>query len=236
MLAVGYAFPQLRGADYSISDPEYWLRQLEEMAELHAEYSGVSRKGPEEQARFRREMLLRILRGYPLAKRALVEGGMNPEEVEAMAVGQVVLLYAARQFDEFRGEFLKSTALPHWETLPQMREMEARISEGRRRWEEVLPLSEEYFPALTSAETAFARLDRRFALLRVFEALRLYGAEHEGRLPARLDDLSVPVPIDAVTGAAFTYRVEGAVAHVEGPPLPGRPCRYEVRLASEDTR
>ncbi len=237
MLAMRYAFPQLHSADFSFSDPEYWRRQLEEIGQLHAEYSSDYRgKAPEEQARFRREILLRILRGYPLAKRALVEQGMTREEVEAMAVGQVILLHAARQSDEFRDEFLKCISLPHWEAIPHMREMEERLSRGRRRWEEAIPLNESYFPALPAAETAFARLDRRFALLRVFEALRLYGAEHEGRLPERLDDLSVPVPIDAVTGAPFTYRVEGGVAHVEGSPLPGRPCRYEVRLASEDTR
>jgi len=235
MLAFGYAFPMLKSADYTISDPAYWRRQLEAIGELHAEYSDeYSEMGPEEQARFRRKILLRLLRGYPLAKRALVEQGMAPEQVEAMAVGQVVLLHTTRQFDELRDELLKCALLPYWQAEPYLNELEERLRRAHKRWEEPLPLCDRYFPAVHAAKTAFARLDRRIALLRLFEALRLHAASHDGRLPERLDDLAVPVPVDPITGKPFVYRVEGDVAHVNGPPLPGRPCRYEIRLTTEE--
>ncbi|HUT89456.1 MAG TPA: hypothetical protein VMY37_08165 [Thermoguttaceae bacterium] len=237
MLAFGYAFPPLTDADYSISDPEYWRRQLEEIGELHAEYSDeYPGKGPEEQARFRREILVRLLRGYPLAKGALVEQGTAPEEVEAMAVGQVILLHTTRQFDELRDELLECVLLPYWQARPHMEALEERMRRAHGQWEEALPLCDRHFPAVQAAHGAFARLDRQIALLRLIEALRLHGASHDGRLPERLDDVGVPVPIDPITGKPFEYRVEGAVAHVNGPPMPGRPCRYEIRLASEDTR
>jgi hypothetical protein len=233
MLAVGYAFPPLRNADYSVSDPGYWRRQLEKMAELHAEYFVME---PDEEARFRREMVVRLLRGYPLAKRALIEQGMTPEEVEAMAVGQVILLHTARQFDEARDDLLGCVLLPYWQARPHVHELAERMMRAGHRWEEALPLCDEYFPGVEVGSAAFARLDRRIAELRLFEALRLYGASHGGRLPERLEDLGVPIPIDPITGKPFAYRLDGDVAHVDGPPMPGKPCRYEIRLASEGTR
>lgn len=232
MLAMGYAFPALRNADHSISDPEYWRRQLEKMVELHAEYDPL---GPSEQAHFREEMVVRLLRGYPRAKQALIQRGMSPERVEAMAVGQVVLLETSQRFDELRDELLKCVLLPYWQARPYLDEVERSLGQANRRWEEALPLCGKYFPAVQAGRRAFAILDRRIAELRVIEALRLYGASHDGRLPDRLDDLGVPIPIDPITGGPFEYRLDGKVAHVEGPPLPGRPCRYEIRLTSEHT-
>jgi hypothetical protein len=47
----------------------------------------------------------------------------------------------------------------------------------------------------------------------VVEALRLYAAAHEGRLPATLDQITeVPVPLDPVSGRAFDYRLNGDTA------------------------
>ena len=58
-------------------------------------------------------------------------------------------------------------------------------------WEEALPLCEVYFPAVQAGRTAFAGFDRQIAVLRVFEALRLYGASHDGRLPEGVTELIV---------------------------------------------
>jgi hypothetical protein len=80
------------------------------------------------------------------------------------------------------------------------------------------------------------RLEQRVGLLRHVEALRLYAAGHDGRLPERLADLPVPVPDDPFTGKPFAYRVEGAAAHLRGSPPRAEeqnPCfnlRYEVTV------
>jgi hypothetical protein len=89
---------------------------------------------------------------------------------------------------------------------------------------------------MQAAYTAFVRTDRRIAELRLFEALRLYADSHDGRLPQRLDDLEVPVPIDPITGKPFEYRLDGDVARVEGPRLIATSCRYEIRLAPGHAR
>ncbi len=233
MLTLGYAFPPLMNADYSISDPGYWRQKLVEMGKLHAKYFTM---GPDDEARFQREITVRLLRGYPLAKRTLIEEGMTPEEVEAMAVGQVVLLQTKRQFDQLRDELLKCVLLPYWQAMPLLHELNERMRRAARRWEEPLPLCYEYFPAVQAGRTSFVRPDRRIAELRLFEALRLYAAAHDGRLPERLEDTGVPIPIDPITGKPFEYRLEGDVAHVEGPTLVATPCRYEIRLASQQKR
>ena len=65
-------------------------------------------------------------------------------------------------------------------------------------------------PALHKVRRAQGRLEQRIALLRHVEALRLYAAEHDGTLPAKLSDIAVPLPVDPFTGKPFRYEVEGA--------------------------
>ncbi len=71
-----------------------------------------------------------------------------------------------------------------------------------------------------------AGLEQQIALLRHVEALRLFAAEHDGKLPATLSDISVPLPLDPVTGKPFVYTVTGATAHLRG----GRTSRREERI------
>ena len=60
-------------------------------------------------------------------------------------------------------------------------------------------------PGVFKVQEAKARVERRLGLLRHVEALRLYAAEHDGKLPARLADIKVPLPVDPFTGKAFLY-------------------------------
>jgi len=91
-------------------------------------------------------------------------------------------------------------------------------------------------PSSTSVRHAQARLDQRIALLRHVEALRLYAAEHKGTLPAKLTDISVPLPDDPITGKPFRYELKDGAAHVRGSPPSGQEqnphfnIHYEVAL------
>jgi hypothetical protein len=40
-------------------------------------------------------------------------------------------------------------------------------------------------------------------------------------LPETLSEVTVPLPVDPITGQPFHYRVEGATAHLRGSPPPG---------------
>jgi hypothetical protein len=83
---------------------------------------------------------------------------------------------------------------------------------------------------------AQGRLEQRIALLRHVEALRLYAAEHDGKLPEKLSDIEVPLPVDPFTGKPFAYKVEGGTAHVRGSPprgeekIPAYNVHYEITL------
>jgi hypothetical protein len=85
--------------------------------------------------------------------------------------------------------------------------------------------------AIRSARRASVRADREIALLRTLEALRIYGASHNGELPQQLGDITeVPIPDDPVTGEPFGYRREAEKAVLEGPVLSQGPVNYEVTM------
>jgi len=69
----------------------------------------------------------------------------------------------------------------------------------------------------------------------LLEALRWYGAEHEGELPATLADLRpISVPVDPATGRPFEYQLDGDRALISSPDVSGtgrQSFRYEVRFA-----
>jgi len=70
------------------------------------------------------------------------------------------------------------------------------------------------------------RLDRRVAAVRVVEAIRLYAASHDGKLPEELSQITeVPLPEDPATGKPFEYRRDGAASVLSLPEagLRGRP-------------
>ncbi|HEX5269924.1 MAG TPA: hypothetical protein VFW33_05535, partial [Gemmataceae bacterium] len=83
---------------------------------------------------------------------------------------------------------------------------------------------------------AAARLDRRIAALRCVEALRLYAAAHDGKLPVALADVKeVPIPDDPMTGKPFAYKVDGDTATITAGPPPGDPTPAQNTLIYELT-
>jgi hypothetical protein len=97
-------------------------------------------------------------------------------------------------------------------------------------------LFELFLPALNRVRRAQGRLEQRIALLRHVEALRMYAAEHDGKWPEKLTDVSVPLSDDPFTGKPFRYHVDGPTAHVRGTPPPGDEnspgfnVRYELTI------
>jgi hypothetical protein len=90
-------------------------------------------------------------------------------------------------------------------------------------------------PAMEKVRRAQGRLEQRVALLRHVEALRLYAAEHEGKLPAHLADVAVPLPDNPFTGKPFAYTVDGATAHLRGSGPPGEEQNPAYNLHYEIT-
>jgi hypothetical protein len=222
------AFPQLTDSDHSIVDPAYWRRQLEEISEVYLDYLC---SGDDERVKFKQELAMRLVRGYPVAKQALTERGWAQSEVEAMPAAQVILLLSAAIYAEYRDDVLTSMTLPYWEARPYLDRFEERLVRDRNAWESPLPLHEA-LPTMQPARAAFMRQDRQIALLRLLEALRLHGAKGDG-LPEKLNAIEVPLPLDPMTGKSFEYQLRDDVALISGPPsFPRLPFQYEVRLAT----
>jgi len=90
-------------------------------------------------------------------------------------------------------------------------------------------------PGHDRARLVARKLDRHVAALQVIEALRLYAAAHEGKLPNRLSDFTTfDIPDDPVTETPFVYSGSDKHAVLEAPaPKGGREkdaMRYEISV------
>ena len=139
---------------------------------------------------------------------------------------QVILLDEKRDYEIQRDERMKLLALPLWQ-IDSLAGGEERERDGDGLFADLLP-------HIIKLRRAQGQLEQQIALLRHVEALRLYAAEHDGKLPAKLSDISVPLPVDPVTGKPFVYTVEGATAHLRGEFASGRGER--ARDATSITR
>jgi hypothetical protein len=161
------------------------------------------------------------------ARRRLVEYGIPEERLLRFRGEQVLLLDEKREYEVRRDEITKFTNLPAW----QAEELIAKVKLPEDRG-----LLSPLVPILTKVRQAQARLEQRLALLRHVEALRMYAAEHDGKLPEKLEQVSVPLPVDPFSGKPFTYKVEGNTAHLRGTPPPGESknpalnVRYEMTI------
>ena len=171
------------------------------------------------------EMLLRIAARHDAAKKVLIEEGRPKELVDAMPHVQVALYVALRQYNQWFDELLKYQSLPYCEAQPLMDRVEAKLKQVDERAGPAVPLATLLLPAVKKVFAARTRIDRRVAALRCVEAVRLYAAAHDGKLPASLDDIKdVPVPDDPVTGKPFGYRLVGDRAFFSSTPFPGYPA------------
>ena len=226
MNSVYLTFPELRDLDDATRSPEHWRESLLRVWQKLAKLSN----GPGDMVRPELLTMLTI-KGYPVAKQALIQQGRSPEEVEAMPVSQVVLLYTRQIYEELRDDIFKWFYVPYWEAREGKDRAEDRVQRVAREHREIVPLATMLLPAVGAFQQAVARCDREIAVLRTIEALRIYAAAHDGRLPEKLSDLTVPVPVDPLTGKPFVYQLRDDAAVITGPPLPGILLHLEIKVA-----
>ncbi len=59
-------------------------------------------------------------------------------------------------------------------------------------------------------------MDRDLAILRCVEAIRMYAANHKGKLPESFNDITkVPVPLNPITNKPFEYILENDKAIIQ---------------------
>jgi hypothetical protein len=147
------------------------------------------------------------------ARRRLVEHGLPEERLLRFPAEQVILLDEKREYEVRRDDIMKNMALPVWQV--QAFGIQTKLVGPPSLF------SDAFIPGVYGVRLKQVKLDQRIALLRHVEALRLYAAEHDGSLPARLSDVSVPLPDDPFTGKPFRYEVSKNTAHLRGSPPAG---------------
>jgi hypothetical protein len=148
------------------------------------------------------------------ARRRLLEFGLPEERLLRFPAEQVVLLDQKRDVEIRFDDLMKTYAMPIWE-------LDLRDDPNKPKNPATL-FADTLVPALKNVRTAQGRVDQRIVLLRLIEALRLYAAGHDGKVPAKLADIGVPLPVDPITGKPVRYDVIGETAHLRGTPPPGR--------------
>jgi hypothetical protein len=159
------------------------------------------------------------------ARKRLVEAlaPADPTKLESLPPLQIVLLDEKLTLEVRLDEQMKALALPYWQARTVFENLPPVPKDKET------PFTMMLLAAFAKVKMAQARLDQRIGLLRCVEALRMYAAEHDGKLPAKLDDIRLPLPVDPATGKSFTYKVDGKTAHLHGEPL-GMQVRYEVTI------
>ncbi len=228
-LGLYVALPELRDLETKRLTPEQQQKLLPALGggiELMI-YSGSK---PNENHRLSGTLL--VLRSYPEAKKALIAEGRKAEEVEALPALQVVLIHSLRQYQRLQDDVFKCHGLPYWEAQPRLAEADKRLRQARLRLE-AMPFLE-LLPAIQNVLRASVRMDRRIAVLRCVEAIRMHAAAHDGKLPATLTAITeAPIPLDPATGKAFVYRVSGDQATLFAPPPQGEQANPSNAMSYE---
>jgi len=161
------------------------------------------------------------------ARKRLAESGLAEEKLKQLPAQQIILLDEKLEYEIQRDEVMKMMGLPYWEAEKRLAGSEKELTR-----EHLFP----WWPAIFKVRQRAAQLDQRLALLRCVEALRAYAADNDGKLPAKLADVKLPLPVDPVTGKPFVYAVDGNTATLTGTPPAGREkeaaynLRYEVTI------
>ncbi len=216
-------FPQLR----ELQKSTLTRRQAEGMIEgLFRKISGSPSPQDLKQKSWvvQRKLFLAFLAAqvYPEGRQALLDKGRPAQEVDAMPIAQVALIYLLDEVDRVRDDIVKWLALPSGQALAGL----MQVAEEVRQVRPSNLIVGYFFPSFPSIFAARVRIEQNIAALRGAEALRLYASAHEGRPPAKWSDITaVPRPINPATGEGFDafYEVKDGRALLNVPPVAGQP-------------
>lgn len=184
----------------------------------------IQKQLPEDYATYKKQYLetLRLTLRKTLPKSKGTVSAMSGDEVMARGI--------VNQYRVMRDAYFKVSYLPYIDSIKRYSESEAAIREGKNGPGALFAILQ---AATTVAHSAEIRLERRIAMLRTIEAIRVYAAAHDGKLPESLDAITeVPIPLDPATGKPFPFTREGDVAVVTTPEA-GLPSPWPIFRITE---
>jgi hypothetical protein len=233
-------FPMLEEADRPRT-PEQWQEDLQEAWQslrYMGDYTRMGDAGDDGQPSLAEgaAALGFAMSRYPIAKSLLIESGRDPEEVDALPVGQAMLLAEKIAYRRIYDEMLKTYYLPLHVRVERGAEFQDRLDSLMK--DEPIPIAQLLLPAIGAVSQAQIRLAYRIRGIHAIEAIRDFAAE-EGRLPRRLQEVRrLPMPVDPNTLENFGYETTGQTATlrviVPGGPQRGSSKIYELNLRPEE--
>ncbi len=162
-------------------------------------------------------------------RQELIAAGRKADAVNKFPPLQVAMAHNLLRYDILLDEFYRHMHLPHAEAMKLAAEAEAKLKDDADA-----VLARQLLPSITKVRSALTRVQQRVAYLRVVEAVRLYAHDNGGKLPEKLADIKLPLPLDPVTGKEFSYSVKDGVATLTGGnPNPDQAATnrvYELRV------
>jgi hypothetical protein len=235
MDAVYAQLPELRRLEHEILSDDDVVQIWKKAAATIGE---GSRPGNLEAAVVRVYLVAAAMKTYPKAKQYLLASGKTAEEVESLPKLYVVLLYQHDRNRRLCDAMLKWCDVPYWQAADKLKESEEASRSAGGDMADMDGISAAFSintPWIRGIYLRNAYLERDLAMLRCVEAIRMYGAGHDGKLPQALSDIAeAPIPADPVYGRAFTYQMADGKAVLESPAPAGEPVkgglRYEITI------
>lgn len=153
---------------------------------------------------------------YPAARDFFLSRGISTAQIDAWPISYVSLRYLIAKHLDWHDIMFRWASLPYWLAIPGLVAADER-HQSEPALNRLEPL-QSFMPSFGNNLRAHIACERRTAMLRCVEAIRLYAHANKGQLPRTLDDTAsiAPCPLDPATGKPFDYRVESGVAIISG--------------------
>jgi hypothetical protein len=140
-----------------------------------------------------------------------------------MPAAQAVLLRSIYRHRGVWDDQVKCFSLPPHKAFLELERIDRQAKKARTEAKDdaLFAVMTLLYPAVQKVHFAHARFERRVALVRALEAVRLQIAA-DGAIPKSLDAVAVvAVPEDPFTGKPFEYSATASGFKLVAPPLPG---------------
>ncbi len=158
----------------------------------------------------------------------------TPEQLQEMSPEEIVMRWIFALNERIHRKIEFAWSLPAPKALAQLSQIEGLVE---RLMSSIDAPTSPFPPNAIGSYVALHRFDRRVKLLQTAEAIRDHAAEHDGKLPAALDEMRLLAPLDPLTGKHFDYAcdAEANTATLGMPELPGVEADRQQRRVYEIT-
>ncbi len=155
---------------------------------------------------------------------------LSAAEVAKIDPIKVVGVYGFDRYQAYADEKWAINSLPYPRLIPALEGFDREIEQTRDG--EMGDVFTVLLPSVTGVARKYVALDRQIAALTCVEAIRNYAAEHDGKLPGSLGDMTdTPAPLNPRTGEPFEYHVDGATATLADSKPDDNPLKYLIQIA-----